>query len=78
MTTAAACVLETAPLYDWVSVSDVSTLTGLSAPRCQLLLTQFCLAGIIAICGKSLRQDLRQYNLDPFALSLHDLALIKC
>ncbi|MGJ0578561.1 hypothetical protein ACR71G_10785 [Xenorhabdus bovienii] len=47
MTTAAACVLETAPLYDWVSVSDVSTLTGLSAPRCQLLLTQFCLAGLM-------------------------------
>ncbi|MDX7992243.1 MarR family transcriptional regulator [Xenorhabdus littoralis] len=47
MTTAAACVLETLSPHDWVSVSDVSTLTGLSAPRCQLLLTQFCLAGLM-------------------------------
>ncbi|PHM47145.1 hypothetical protein [Xenorhabdus miraniensis] len=47
MTTTAAFVLETVPRYDWASVSAVSTLTGLSAPRCQLLLTQFCLAGLM-------------------------------
>ncbi|MBD2810397.1 hypothetical protein ID853_05730 [Xenorhabdus sp. Vera] len=47
MTITAACVLETVPLYDWASVSDISTLTGLSALRYQLLLTQFCLAGLM-------------------------------
>ncbi|MDE9545163.1 hypothetical protein KKJ06_17320 [Xenorhabdus bovienii] len=47
MTTSASCILETIPLHDWVSVSDVSTLTGLPEPRCQLLLTQFCLAGLM-------------------------------
>ncbi|MDE9544205.1 hypothetical protein [Xenorhabdus bovienii] len=47
MTTSAACVLEIVPQYDWASVSDISTLTELSVPRCQLLLTQFCLAGLM-------------------------------
>ncbi|PHM45898.1 hypothetical protein Xmau_00289 [Xenorhabdus mauleonii] len=47
MTTAAACVLEIVPVYGWASVYDISTLTGLSTARCQLLLTQFCLAGLM-------------------------------
>ncbi|MDC9582398.1 hypothetical protein PSI15_12635 [Xenorhabdus sp. PR6a] len=47
MTTTASCVLETLPPHDWVSVADVSTLTGLPEPRCQLLLTQFRLAGLM-------------------------------
>ncbi|MDC9604939.1 hypothetical protein [Xenorhabdus griffiniae] len=47
MTTTAACVLETIPQDIWVSVSDVYKLTGLPEPRCQLLLTQFRLAGLM-------------------------------
>ncbi|MBE8597887.1 hypothetical protein [Xenorhabdus sp. BG5] len=47
MTTIAACVLETIPQDIWVTVSDVYKLTGLAEPRCQLLLTQFSLAGLM-------------------------------
>ncbi|HHW8959596.1 TPA: hypothetical protein ACU3AV_003349 [Morganella morganii] len=54
MTTAAACFFEVLP--DGVfSVSDAATLSGLSLPRCQLLLTQFCLAGLLKDCGNGER-----------------------
>ncbi|MDE9495494.1 hypothetical protein KKJ09_18365 [Xenorhabdus bovienii] len=46
MTTAAACVLETIPANNWVTADDVSNMTGLSFARCQLILTQFSLAGL--------------------------------
>jgi hypothetical protein len=47
MTMTAACVLEAVPLYTWFSVSEAARLTGLPEPRCQLLLTQFRLAGLM-------------------------------
>ncbi|MBD2779431.1 MULTISPECIES: hypothetical protein [Xenorhabdus] len=47
MTITAACVLDAVPLHTWFSVSEVSKLMGLPEPRCQLLLTQFCLAGLM-------------------------------
>ncbi|MBT0362772.1 hypothetical protein [Morganella morganii] len=51
MTTAAACFFEVLP--DGVfSVSDAAGLSGLSLPRCQLLFTQFSLAGLFKDCGK--------------------------
>ncbi|MGJ7171480.1 hypothetical protein [Morganella morganii] len=42
MTTAAACFFEVLPAGVF-SVSDAAALSGLSLPRCQLLLTQFSL-----------------------------------
>lgn len=47
MTPLAARVLAQLPQEHWVSVTDVARITGLSAPRCQLLLTQFTLAGLV-------------------------------
>lgn len=50
MTTAAACFFEVLP--DGVfSVSDAVALSGLSLPRCQLLLIQFSLVGLLKDCG---------------------------
>ncbi|EKK5571190.1 hypothetical protein [Morganella morganii] len=54
MTTSAACFFEVLP--DGVfSVSDAAVLSGLSLPRCQLLLTQFSLAGLLKDCGNGER-----------------------
>lgn len=54
MTTAVAYFFEVLP--DGVfSVSDAAALSGLSLPRCQLLLTQFSLAGLLKDCGNSER-----------------------
>ncbi|MDE9457939.1 hypothetical protein [Xenorhabdus bovienii] len=47
MTMTAACVLDAVSLHTWFSVSEVSKLMGLPEPRCQLLLTQFRLAGLM-------------------------------
>ncbi|WP_119312545.1 hypothetical protein [Morganella morganii] len=54
MTTTEACFFAVLP--DGVfSVSDAAALSGLSMPRCQLLLTQFSLAGLLKDCGNGER-----------------------
>ncbi|ELA8728952.1 TPA: hypothetical protein RG680_002365 [Morganella morganii] len=53
-TTAAACFFEVLP-EGVFSVSDAAALSRLSLPRCQLLLTQFSLAGLLKDCGNGER-----------------------
>lgn len=47
MTPLAAAVLKRLPTNRWLSVTEVARITGLSESRCQFLLTQFCLAGLM-------------------------------
>lgn len=47
MTARAACVLAALPVNKWLTVPVIAEITGLPEPRCQLLLTQFSLAGLI-------------------------------
>ncbi|EBN0073006.1 hypothetical protein ISO77_16640 [Morganella morganii subsp. morganii] len=54
MTAAAAYFFEVLP-EGVFSVSDAAALSGLSLPRCQLLLTQFSLAGLLKDCGNGER-----------------------
>jgi DNA-binding IscR family transcriptional regulator len=47
MTETAAAVLHFLPSDKWTCVDDVARITGISAPRCQLILTQLSMAGLV-------------------------------